>query len=64
MLKYQEDGHFWHLSNVEDDTIPYFMPWFGRACSPPLSAARFGCRRRIRSSLEPACVTHCLEGPA
>lgn len=63
MLKYQEDGHFWHLSNVEDDTIPYFMPWFGTG----VLASAFGCAVRMPTEdtleFEPACVTHCLESP-
>ena len=63
MLKYQEDGHFWHLSNVEDDTIPYFMPWFGTG----VLASAFGCAVRMPTEdtieFEPARVTHCLESP-
>jgi hypothetical protein len=40
MVKYQEDGFFKHLSCVDDDTVPYFMPWFGTG----VLASAFGCR--------------------
>jgi len=29
MLAYQTHGYETHLSRVQDDTVPYFMPWFG-----------------------------------
>jgi len=29
MIAFQEEAFESHLSKVDDDTIPYFMPWFG-----------------------------------
>lgn len=29
MLAFQQDGYEKHLQLVDDDTVPYFMPWFG-----------------------------------
>jgi hypothetical protein len=39
MLKFQEDSFLSHLSQVDDDTMPYFMPWFGTG----VLASGFGC---------------------
>ncbi len=39
MVRYQEEGFARHLSAVEDDTVPYFMPWFGTG----VLASAFGC---------------------
>lgn len=39
MVKFQEDGFALHLSEIDDDTIPYFMPWFGTG----VLASAFGC---------------------
>lgn len=40
MVRYQEKGFEKHLSLVEDDTVPYFMPWFGTG----VTASAFGCK--------------------
>jgi len=40
MLKFQQDGFELHLKNVDDDTVPYFMPWFGTG----VLASAFGCK--------------------
>lgn len=40
MVRYQENGFQRHLSEVDDDTVPYFMPWFGTG----VLASAFGCR--------------------
>ena len=29
MVKFQEDAFMSHLSQIDDDAMPYFMPWFG-----------------------------------
>lgn len=39
MLSFQTDAYVAHLENVEDDFIPYFMPWFGTG----VLASAFGC---------------------
>ena len=39
MVRFQEDGFVAHLSQVDDDTMPYFMPWFGTG----VQATAFGC---------------------
>ena len=39
MVKFQEDGFIRHLSEIDDDAIPYFMPWFGTG----VLASAFGC---------------------
>ena len=28
MLKFQQDYYYEHLTKVQDDIVPYFMPWF------------------------------------
>ena len=43
MLKCQTDGALAHLENVDDDFIPYFMPWLGTG----LLASAFGCEVRF-----------------
>jgi hypothetical protein len=40
MLKFQEDAFISHLSQLDDDTMPYFMPWFGTG----VMASAFGCQ--------------------
>jgi hypothetical protein len=39
MVKFQEDAFVKHLSLIDDDTMPYFMPWFGTG----VLASAFGC---------------------
>ena len=40
MLNFQQDGFEAHLKKVDDDTVPYFMPWFGTG----VLASAFGCK--------------------
>lgn len=40
MVNYQADNFELHLGKVKDDTIPYFMPWFGTG----VLASAFGCK--------------------
>ena len=39
MLAYQQQGYEQHLRRVDDDLVPYFMPWFGTG----VLASAFGC---------------------
>lgn len=39
MLDFQTQGYAEHLRQVDDDIIPYFMPWFGTG----VLASAFGC---------------------
>ena len=61
MVKYQEDGFQRHLSLVHDDTVPYFMPWFGTG----VLATAFGCPCREAAGVgdDPALTGHCIEEP-
>ncbi len=38
MVEFQEKAFEHHLSNIDDDTVPYFMPWFGTG----VQASAFG----------------------
>lgn len=40
MLAFQQDGYEAHLRHVQDDAVPYFMPWFGTG----VVASAFGCK--------------------
>ena len=42
MLAFQQDGYERHLELVDDDTVPYFMPWFGTG----VLASGVGCQLR------------------
>lgn len=39
MVEYQERGFQRHLTEIDDDVVPYFMPWFGTG----VLASAFGC---------------------
>lgn len=39
MLAFQQEGYARHLHEIQDDVIPYFMPWFGTG----VLASAFGC---------------------
>jgi uroporphyrinogen-III decarboxylase len=43
MVKYQEDCYEKHLSLVNDDAIPYFMPWMGTS----VLVSAFGCNIKV-----------------
>lgn len=45
MLNFQQDGYELHFKYVSDDTVPYFMPWFGTG----VVASAFGCGIRPAS---------------
>ena len=59
MLAYQETSCEAHLRGIDDDYIPYFMPWFGTG----IMAAAFGCPYRIefRAAQDPAVLAPCVE---
>jgi len=53
MLSFQERGIEEHLNKVEDDYVPYLMPWYGVGVVPHL----FGCDIKFFKSDDPACIT-------
>ena len=59
MVKFQEDGFERHLASVDDDTVPYFMPWFGTG----VIASAFGCpmREATGNGDDPATLGACVE---
>lgn len=54
MLSFQERGIEEHLNKVEDDYIPYLMPWYGVGVIPHL----FGGVIKFFKSDDPACTTN------
>jgi uroporphyrinogen-III decarboxylase len=54
MYDFQKKGIEEHLSNVDDDYIPYLMPWYGVGIVPNL----FGCNIKFFKSDDPACVSY------
>ncbi|MGI6668000.1 MAG: uroporphyrinogen decarboxylase family protein [Acetivibrionales bacterium] len=61
MVRYQEEGFQKHLENVDDDTVPYFMPWFGTG----VIASAFGCKVKEASGFgdDPGIISTCIESP-
>ena len=59
MVGFQERGFERHLSEVDDDTVPYFMPWFGTG----VLASAFGCgyREAAGDGDDPAVTSGCIE---
>jgi hypothetical protein len=45
MVAYQERGFARHLAEIDDDVVPYFMPWYGTG----VLASAFGCQIDIAS---------------
>ena len=62
MVKYQEDGFLRHLQTVDDDTVPYFMPWFGTG----VIASAFGCKVKPATGNgdDPGICSTCVNTPA
>jgi 5-methyltetrahydrofolate--homocysteine methyltransferase len=58
MVAYQANGFEAHLAAVNDDTVPYFMPWFGTG----VLASAFGCPIAIADGPgnDPAVVAPCV----
>jgi uroporphyrinogen-III decarboxylase len=50
MTSAQERWYLDHLRSVDDDFVPYLMPWFGTV----VTASAFGCRIDFRAGQEPA----------
>jgi len=62
MVEYQSDGYERHLAEIEDDLVPYFMPWFGTG----VLASAFGCEIAFPSGPgdDPAVARPCISSPA
>jgi len=62
MLAYQTAGYENHLKQVDDDYVPYFMPWYGTG----ILASAFGSKVRVPEdpSDDPAVVEPLIKGPA
>jgi corrinoid protein of di/trimethylamine methyltransferase len=62
MVAYQADGYERHLRAVQDDFIPYFMPWFGTG----VLASAFGCPIGLAPGPgnDPAVTGPCVTSPA
>jgi uroporphyrinogen-III decarboxylase len=62
MVRYQEDGFQRHLAAIDDDVVPYFMPWFGTG----VLASAFGCQIAIAEGAgnDPSVVAPCITSPA
>jgi hypothetical protein len=50
MVATQERWYYEHLCNVDDDFVPYLMPWFGTV----VAASAFGCRVSFTPGQDPA----------
>jgi 5-methyltetrahydrofolate--homocysteine methyltransferase len=62
MLAYQANGYETHLKRVDDDYVPYFMPWYGTG----VLASGFGAAVRIPEdpSDDPAVLEPLIRTPA
>ena len=62
MLAYQSRGYEKHLQCVNDDYVPYFMPWYGTG----VLASAFGCAIKMPDVLDddPAVAGPCITSPA
>ena len=49
MLDLQERNYYQQLQDVDDDFVPYLMPWFGTA----VTASALGCQVDFPSKLDP-----------
>lgn len=61
MLGYQARGYERHLAEIDDDVVPYFMPWFGTG----VLASAFGCEIALQPGPgnDPAVVGPCIRSP-
>jgi 5-methyltetrahydrofolate--homocysteine methyltransferase len=62
MVEYQANGYERHLATVEDDLVPYMMPWFGTGVLP----SAFSCQITIAPGPgnDPAVAGPCIHAPA
>jgi len=58
MVEYQARGYERHLAEIDDDLVPYFMPWFGTG----VLASAFGCEIALQPGQgnDPAVASPCL----
>jgi hypothetical protein len=61
MVRFQEKAFEDHLSHVHDDTVPYFMPWYGTG----VLSSSFGCRVSWpeRPDADPAVIEPIITSP-
>ena len=57
MLEFQETGIEEHLEKVDDDYIPYLMPWYGVA----LMSGAFGSKIVFPKKIDPSCASFSIE---
>jgi uroporphyrinogen-III decarboxylase len=62
MVRYQERGYERHVNEIDDDLVPYFMPWFGTG----VLASGFGCDIMLQPGPgnDPAVAGPCIKSPA
>ena len=56
MMDYQLEGFLEHMNIVEDDTVPYIMPWFGTGVIP----SAFGSEIKFGYKNDPAVLTKAI----
>jgi uroporphyrinogen-III decarboxylase len=54
MTNFQERMYYEQVKAIEDDFVPYLMPWFGTA----VVASAFGCQINFNPKLDPAADPH------
>ena len=54
MLDFQLEGIEKHLEEIDDDYVPYLMPWYGVGVVPNM----FGCNIKFFKSDDPACTSY------
>ncbi len=57
MLHFQEEGIKEHLEKIDDDYIPYLMPWYGVA----LMSGAFGSKVIFPKKIDPSCASFSIE---
>ena len=62
MVEYQARGYERHLAEIDDDLVPYFMPWLGVG----VLASAFGCETALSPGQgnDPAVAGPCIHSPA
>jgi corrinoid protein of di/trimethylamine methyltransferase len=62
MVEYQARGYEKHLATVDDDYVPYLMPWFGTG----VLASGFGCEIKLQPGPgnDPAVAAPCVTSPS
>jgi len=57
MMNYQKQGAESHMKHVEDDYVPYLMPWYGTVVLP----SAFGCQVKWSPYNDPLIQNHCID---